>query len=151
MDPVAATAEAILRHDPAPGLPLPRLTVRLRARLDDARLTPDDVRRALEAEPTRFRILDLDRGVLGGADGLGPSGAWVAVLTDPAAGDSVCAPDAPEEFAETTPERLLRHSVRWLADSVDARSTRDVARARRLLVSERRTRAVLAAAGKRVA
>lgn len=151
MDPVAATAEAILRHDPAPGLPLPRLTERLRARLDDDRLTAEEVRRRLEAEPTRFRILDLERGVLGGTGGLGPSGAWVAVLTDPAGGEVGRGAGDPAHGVPTDPQRLLRNSVRWLAASVDPRSLRDVARWRRLLVSEKRTRAALSAAGKRVA
>lgn len=150
MDPVAATAEAILRYDPAPGLPLARLTERLRARLDDARLTPDEVRHRLEAEPTRFRILDLERGVLDEATGLGPSGAWVAVLTDPAAGVMEAA-GAPPGDLDGDAERRLRDSVRWLSGSVDARSLREVARWRRLLVSERRTRAALSAAGERVA
>lgn len=149
MDPVTATAEAILRHDPAPGLPLARLTHRLRTRLGDGRLTPEEVRHRLEADPTRFRILDLESGVLAGAGELGPGGAWVAVLTDPAAGER--AVDDPGQGAETDPSRLLRQSVRWLAGAADPRSLRDVARCRRLLVSERRTRAALNQAGERVA
>lgn len=135
MDPIVSAAEQILRQDPAPGLPLADLTDHLRRHMDDGRLTPEGVRTRLESEPGLFRVLDLHPGPLEGLSALeelGASRAWVAVLGDPASAD-------PTPHSPGLSQRV-RDSVRWMAGRVDDRSSRDVARWRRLLVAEARTR-----------
>ena len=142
MDPIVAAAEQILHQDPAPGLPLAQLTDHLRRRLENRHLDHATVRSRLEGAPDRFRVLDLHPGALAGLvhiAALGPSSAWVAALGQP----ETSPPSGPGRTGVT---HLMRESVRAMAERVDDRSSRDVARWRRLLFAEADTRALLDAA-----
>ncbi|MEJ2206429.1 MAG: hypothetical protein P8170_20245 [Gemmatimonadota bacterium] len=142
MESILEAAEAALRQDGAPALRLSELLALVRARTRQLALRADALRRALESDPQRFRVLDPWRGPW---SHLGPVDLptvirepWVLVVGDPGGHDA--------RQESTGSQRRLRESVRWLGLAVDPLSPREVARWHALALAERSTRRELATA-----
>lgn len=137
MNAILAAAEAILHRHPAPALRMADLLARLQTDGPDPRLRSGRLRRLLERDPDRFRVLDVWRGPWRplrertDPDEMDRS-CWVAVVSenrDPPGGDVVAA--------------RMRESVRWLARRLDVRSLHEVTRWYRLALADEAARAAL--------
>lgn len=142
MESILEAAEAALRQDGGPALQLSELLALVRARTRLFALRADALRRVLESDPGRFRVLDPWRGPW---SHLEPAEAptlthepWVLVVGDPGGHDA--------RQESTGPQRRLRDSVRWLGLAVDPLSPREVARWHSLALAERSTRRELSRA-----
>lgn len=145
MNPIATYAATVLEHHPSPALRLTELREPVADRVD-RNLTIARLRAALAEHPDRFKLLDPWQGPWrSGAAGAGapddparmrdPEGdVWVVLLSEPHAG-AVALPST---------ALTLRESVRWLARSVDPRSSVDVSRWYAIALTERASRRAVA-------
>jgi hypothetical protein len=142
MEAILEAAEAVLRQDGAPALRLSELLRPVRARTRQLGLRADDLRRVLESDTQRFRVLDPWRGPWRHLEANDIPGdvcdPWVLVVRDPG-GDGA----RPESDG---PERRMGESVRWLGLGVDPLSPRDVSRWHCVALAERSVRGDLAKA-----
>ncbi len=137
MDDIARAAEDVLLTHPHPALRLGELLEQLAGTVR-YRLTPERLRAVLEADPSRFRVLEAWHrrwpaalGGIGDAERLEP---WVVCVSERRPPDGPPAPGAAGK---------LRESVRWLGRSTDTRSRMAVGRWYALALSERDARKVV--------
>lgn len=140
MDALVNAAESVLRRHAAPALRLTELLQLVRAETGIGTLDALRLRSTLETHPDRFRLLDPWRGpwrfIRRVSDAHTPAEPWVVVVGDP--GDQ----GAPEPASRDVEQRL-RASVRWLGLTLDAGSSRAVARWHAMVLEESGARASL--------
>jgi hypothetical protein len=151
MDALARAAEEILTAHPHPALRLGELLDLVAERMDRG-LRHDRLRCALEAEPTRFRLIESwrTRWPTLAREAGAPGDAWVVATA--AEGRDAPAPRGaratgaarPAEGRGENASRMLRESVRWIGRSVDGRSTLEVGRWYAIALAEREARRALA-------
>ncbi len=158
MDVIAGAAEQILAAHPHPALRLGELLALVAERVDRS-LGPDRLRCALEAEPSRFRVIESwrTRWPTLARESSAAGDAWVVALAAGAAPDVStpggtgarghdrhgAATGSRTERSESA-ARMLRESVRWIGRSVDGRSTLEVGRWYAIALAEREARRALA-------
>lgn len=152
MDALAHAAEEILTTHPHPALRLGELLALVADRVDRG-LRADRLRCALEAEPTRFRIIESwrIRWPTLAREGSPQGDAWVVAIAHAGKTDDEGRHATPiREGGRRTHEReenaarMLRESVRWIGRSVDGRSTLEVGRWYAIALAEREARRALA-------
>lgn len=128
MQAILHHAEEVLRQHPAPAMELEELHDRLRELRPTCTPVCDSLRRILEDNPHRFRVVDPWRGPwIHGHDRDRPDTDGVVVI----AIDGVCSEGDPSPGSA-----LLRESVRWIARGTDLQSTGGVARLYALILAE---------------
>jgi hypothetical protein len=139
MESILEAAEAALRQDGAPALRLSELLGLVRARTRQLGLRADSLRRVLESDTKRFRVLDPWRGPWRHLEPRDiPTEVcdpWVLVVGDPGGDDA--------RHGSGGPERRMGESVRWLGLGIDPLSLREVSRWHCMALTERRTRGEL--------
>lgn len=141
MDSCLVAAEAALRRSAAPALRLGELLSHVRSETRDLSLNRERLLRGLRAHPSLFRILDPWRGpwrfirerdAWSSRVDLDP---WVLTVSDPADGEG--------DGAGRPVIRRMRSCIRWLANGIDTRSPRALARWSRLALAADEARRTL--------
>lgn len=136
MESILGAAEAALRQDGSPALRLSELLRLVRTRTRRLGLRADDLRRVLESDTQRFRVLDPWRGPWRHLEAKDTPqevcDPWVLVVGDPGGDDA--------RLGSFGPRRRMGESVRWLGLGVDPRSLRELSRWHCVALSERRAR-----------
>jgi hypothetical protein len=131
MNPIATCAEEVLRAHAHPALKISEL-VELVAQRVDRGLDARRLRTILEEHPDRFRVLEPWAGPWRHSSaraGAQQQEAWVVAISEPRD-----PPDSPRAALK------LRESVRWLARSVDPRSSSEVSHWYAIALAERAAR-----------